>query len=179
MGVWCEQQQENGLANRGLDAGARARHHGGRIRAQPSLWQKGGRISGRATFARLSTTAVSYRGYRNQLLHRGAGEGGSGRFAVLKSSGEPESLPKERHSRWATPTTGCVGIVFPDGILSKPAAWDIRWRVMREALELASVELPATAFIEEVNVSIPSSLLFLRRRGQEKRRAEARGSRER
>jgi type I restriction enzyme M protein len=67
------------------------------------------------------------------------------------------------------------GIVLPDGILGNPATEYIRWWIMREAKVLASVDLPVEAFIAEVNVNILTSLLFLRRKSEEEKRAEALG----
>lgn len=68
-----------------------------------------------------------------------------------------------------------MGIVLPDGVLGNPAAEYIRWWIMRETQVLASVDLPVEAFIAEANVNILTSLLFLRRKSEQEKRAEALG----
>lgn len=103
------------------------------------------------------------------------GEGGFRNTGVLKSSVSPEILFVERCLKWIKPGTGRMGIVLPDGILGNPAAEYIRWWIMREAQVLASVDLPVEAFIAEANVNILTSLLFLRRKGEEEKRSEALG----
>jgi type I restriction enzyme M protein len=106
------------------------------------------------------------------------GEGGFRNTGVLKSSVAPEILFIERCHKWIKPGTGRMGIVLPDGILGNPAAEYIRWWIMREAQVLASVDLPVEAFIAEANVNILTSLLFLRRKSEEEKRAEALGGTE-
>jgi len=106
------------------------------------------------------------------------GEGGFRNTGVLKSSVAPEILFIERCLKWIKPGTGRMGIVLPDGILGNPAAEYIRWWIMREAQVLASVDLPVEAFIAEANVNILTSLLFLRRKSEEEKRAEALGGTE-
>ena len=66
-----------------------------------------------------------------------------------------------------------MGIVLPDGVLGNPAAEYIRWWIMRESQVLASVDLPVEAFIVEANVNILTSLLFLRRKDDQKKHREA------
>ncbi len=105
-------------------------------------------------------------------------EGGFRNTGVLKSSVSPEILFTERCVRWIKPGTGRMGIVLPDGILGNPASEYIRWWIMREAQVLASVDLPVEAFIAEANVNILTSLLFLRRKSDEEKRAEALGGTE-
>jgi len=106
------------------------------------------------------------------------GEGGFRNTGVLKSSVAPEILFIESCLKWIKPGTGRMGIVLPDGILGNPAAEYIRWWIMREAQVLASVDLPVEAFIAEANVNILTSLLFLRRKSEEEKRAEALGGTE-
>ena len=106
------------------------------------------------------------------------GEGGFRNTGDLKSSVAPEILFIERCLKWIKPGTGRMGIVLPDGILGNPAAEYIRWWIMREAQVLASVDLPVEAFIAEANVNILTSLLFLRRKSEEEKRAEALGGTE-
>jgi type I restriction enzyme M protein len=103
------------------------------------------------------------------------GEGGFRNTGIPKSSVAPEILFIERCLKWLKPGTGRMGIVLPDGILGNPAAEYIRWWIMREAQVLASVDLPVEAFVAEANVNILTSLLFLRRKSEEEKRAEALG----
>jgi type I restriction enzyme M protein len=103
------------------------------------------------------------------------GEGGFRNTGVRKSSVAPEILFVERCIKWLKPGAGRMGIVLPDGVLGNPAAEYIRWWIMREAQVLASVDLPVEAFIAEANVNILTSLLFLRRKSEEEKRAEALG----
>lgn len=104
------------------------------------------------------------------------GEGGFRKTGSVKTSVAPEILFIERCVQWLKPGTGRLGMVVPDGILGNPAAEYIRWWIMREAQVLASVDLPVEAFIAEANVNILTSLLFLRRKSEKEKRAEALGS---
>lgn len=101
------------------------------------------------------------------------GEGGFRNTGVLKNSVSPETLFIERCLKWLKPGSGRMGIVLPDGILGNPAAEYIRWWIMREAQVLASVDLPVESFIAEANVNILTSLLFLRRKSENEKKAEA------
>ncbi len=103
------------------------------------------------------------------------GEGGFRNTGTPKGSVAPEILFIERCIKWLKPGTGRLGIVLPDGVLGNPAAEYIRWWIMRETQVLASVDLPVEAFIAEANVNILTSLLFLRRKSEEEKRAEALG----
>lgn len=103
------------------------------------------------------------------------GEGGYRNTGVLKKRVAPGILFVERCLKWIKPGTGRMGIVLPDGILGNPAAEYIRWWIMREAQVLASVDLPVEAFIAEANVNILTSLLFLRRKSDSEKHAEALG----
>lgn len=103
------------------------------------------------------------------------GEGGFRNTGVPKGSVAPEILFIERCIKWLKPGTGRLGIVLPDGVLGNPAAEYIRWWIMRETQVLASVDLPVEAFIAEANVNILTSLLFLRRKSEQEKRAEALG----
>ena len=103
------------------------------------------------------------------------GEGGFRNTGVTKSSVAPEILFIERCIKWIKPGTGRMGIVLPDGVLGNPASEYIRWWIMREAQVLASVDLPVEAFIAEANVNILTSLLFLRRKSEQEKSAEALG----
>ncbi len=106
------------------------------------------------------------------------GEGGFRNNGVLKKSVSPEILFIERCLKWLKPGTGRMGIVLPDGVLGNPAAEYIRWWIMRESQVLASVDLPVEAFIAEANVNILTSLLFLRRKSEQEKHAEAMGGME-
>jgi type I restriction enzyme M protein len=103
------------------------------------------------------------------------GEGGFRNTGNAKGSVAPEILFIERCIKWLKPGTGRMGIVLPDGVLGNPAAEYIRWWIIRETQVLASVDLPVEAFIAEANVNILTSLLFLRRKSEEEKRAEALG----
>jgi len=103
------------------------------------------------------------------------GEGGFRNTGVLKGSVAPEILFIERCIKWLKPGTGRMGIVLPDGVLGNPAAEYIRWWIMRETQVLASVDLPVVAFIAEANVNILTSQLFIRRKSEKEKRAEALG----
>lgn len=103
------------------------------------------------------------------------GEGGFRNTGTPKGSVAPEILFIERCIKWIKPGTGRLGIVLPDGVLGNPAAEYIRWWIMRETQVLASVDLPVESFIAEANVNILTSLLFLRRKSEEEKRAEALG----
>ena len=105
-------------------------------------------------------------------------EGGFRNTGRLQGSVSPEILFVERCVKWIKPGTGRMGIVLPDGILGNPAAEYIRWWIMRETQVLASVDLPVEAFVAEANVNILTSLLFLRRKSEEEKRAEALGGAE-
>ncbi len=106
------------------------------------------------------------------------GEGGFRNTGRLQGSVSPEILFTERCVKWIKPGTGRMGIVLPDGILGNPAAEYIRWWLMRETQVLASIDLPVEAFIAEANVNILTSLLFLRRKSEKEKRAEALGKAE-
>jgi type I restriction enzyme M protein len=106
------------------------------------------------------------------------GEGGFRNSGVLKKSVSPEILFIERCLKWLKPGTGRIGIVLPDRVLSNPAAEYIRWWIMRESHILASVDLPVEAFIAEANMNILTSLLFLRKKSDQEKHAEAMGGME-
>ncbi len=93
----------------------------------------------------------------------------------LQSRVAPEVLFIERCIQWVKPGTGKVAIVLPDGILGNPDAESIRAWILTHCQVLASVDLPVEAFLPQVGVQ--ASLLFLRRKSQEERDAEALGRR--
>lgn len=93
----------------------------------------------------------------------------------LQSSVAPEVLFIERCVQWLKPG-GRMGIVLPDGILGNPGQEYIRWWILRNCWVLASVDLPVEAFIVEANVNILTSLLFLKKKTDQQKRAEALGA---
>lgn len=103
------------------------------------------------------------------------GEGRWVRSGDLQSRVAPEVLFIERCVQWVKPGTGKVAIVLPDGILGNPDAEPIRAWILDHCQVLASVDLPVEAFLPQVGVQ--ASLLFLRRKSQTERDAEALGHR--
>lgn len=97
------------------------------------------------------------------------------RSGDLQSRVAPEVLFIERCVQWVKPGTGKVAIVLPDGILGNPDAESIRAWILDHCQVLASVDLPVEAFLPQVGVQ--ASLLFLRRKSQAERDAEALGRR--
>ncbi len=95
--------------------------------------------------------------------------------ADTQSRVAPEVLFIERCVQWVKPGTGRVAIVLPDGILGNPDAEYIRAWILQHCQILASVDLPVEAFLPQVGVQ--ASLLFLRRKSQAERDAEALGQR--
>lgn len=93
---------------------------------------------------------------------------------VRQSSVAPEVLFVERCLQWLKPG-GRMGIVLPNGILGNPGMNYLRWWLLRQAWILASVDLPIEAFVWEANVNILTSLLFLQKKTDEEKRAEALG----
>ncbi len=76
----------------------------------------------------------------------------------------PEILFIENCWRFLKPGTGVMGIVIPNGILGNPGEQmeAVRWWILRNMELLASVDLPAEAFLPQV--SVQASCVFLRRR---------------
>jgi type I restriction enzyme M protein len=68
--------------------------------------------------------------------------------------------------------------VLPNGILSNPGPMDeaIRRWILENCWVLASVELPVETFIVDANVNILTTLLFLKKKTDQERMAEARGA---
>ncbi|MCB0062185.1 MAG: N-6 DNA methylase, partial [Caldilineaceae bacterium] len=92
-----------------------------------------------------------------------------------QSSVAPEVLFIERCLQWLRPG-GRMGIVLPDGILGNPGQEYIRWWLLHNCWVLASVDLPVESFIVEANVNILTSLLFLKKKTDQEKRAEALGA---
>jgi type I restriction enzyme M protein len=95
------------------------------------------------------------------------------------SSMSPEQLFIQRAVQWVRPG-GRVGIVLPNGILSNPGPADeaIRRWMLGNCWVLASVELPVEAFIHEAGVNILTSLLFLKKKTDREKAAEAMAGRQ-
>ncbi len=89
-----------------------------------------------------------------------------------KSGGvPPEVIFLERAWRWATPGTGRIAILLPDGLLGNPGDEYVRAWILRHCEVLASVDLPVEPFkvtLKDYRLTpaLPS-LLVLRRRSDE------------
>lgn len=97
---------------------------------------------------------------------------GAGRVTAMS----PEQLFIQRAVDWVKPG-GKIGIVLPNGILSNPGPADeaIRRWILQTCWVLASVELPVETFVVEANVSILTSLLFLKKKTERERMAATLG----
>ncbi len=82
----------------------------------------------------------------------------------------PEILFIEACFRFLKPGSGVMAIVLPNGILGNPGmqAEFVRWWMLRNMELLASVDLPAEAFLPQV--SVQASCVFLRRRAEDELR---------
>lgn len=100
-----------------------------------------------------------------------ADDGSFVRTGSSQNSVSPEILFIERCIKWLKPG-GRAAIVLPDGILGNPAAEYIRWWILRHTWVLASIDLPVEVFIVEANVNILTSVLVLKKKTDEERRAE-------
>ncbi len=88
------------------------------------------------------------------------------RGTVLKKV-PPEILFIEACYKFLKPGTGVMAIVVPDGILGNPGEQmeGVRWWMLRHMELLASVDLPAEAFLPQV--SVQASCILLRRRHED------------
>jgi type I restriction enzyme M protein len=86
----------------------------------------------------------------------------------------PEILFIEQNVKWLKPG-GRMGIVLPNGILGNPGDEHIRRWILKECWILGCVEVPVEAFIVEANVGILTSLLFLKKKTDQEKSAEAMG----
>ncbi len=86
----------------------------------------------------------------------------------------PEILFIAQSVKWLRPG-GRMGIVLPNGILGNPGDEHIRRWILRHCWVLACVEVPVEAFIVEADVSILTSLLFLKKKTDTEMNAEAQG----
>jgi type I restriction enzyme M protein len=82
----------------------------------------------------------------------------------------PEILFIEACFRFLKPGSGVLAIVLPNGILGNPGEQTefVRWWMLRNMELLASVDLPAEAFLPQV--SVQASCVFLRRRAEDELR---------
>lgn len=82
----------------------------------------------------------------------------------------PEILFIEACFKFLKPGTGTMAVVLPNGILGNPGEQMefVRWWILRHMELLASVDLPAEAFLPQV--SVQASCVFLRRRADDELR---------
>jgi type I restriction enzyme M protein len=82
----------------------------------------------------------------------------------------PEILFIEACFRFLKQGSGVMAIVLPNGILGNPGEQTefVRWWMLRNMELLASVDLPAEAFLPQV--SVQASCVFLRRRAEDELR---------
>jgi len=82
----------------------------------------------------------------------------------------PEILFIEACVRFLRPGTGVMAVVLPNGILGNPGEQMefVRWWMLRNLELLASVDLPAEAFLPQI--SVQASCVFLRRRTEDEQR---------
>jgi len=114
---------------------------------------------------------------QNHQLARRWSKTDSGEWAelpALQNAVAPEILFIEQSLRWLRPG-GRMGIVLPNGILGNPGDEYIRRWILRECWVLACVEVPVVAFIVEANVGILTSLLFLKKKTETEKDADAQG----
>jgi type I restriction enzyme M protein len=97
-------------------------------------------------------------------------DGGFRNTGRLQGKVSPDVLFIERCVEWLKPG-GRMGIVLPDGILGNPGDEYIRWWILRHTWVLSSIDLPVEVFIVEANVSILTSLLFLKKKTEQELRA--------
>jgi type I restriction enzyme M protein len=78
----------------------------------------------------------------------------------------PEILFIEACWKFLKPGSGVMSIVLPNGILGNPGEQVefVRWWILRHTEILASVDLPAEAFLPQV--SVQASCVFMRRRAE-------------
>ncbi len=98
------------------------------------------------------------------LGHRWAKAGDTWAKGELQKKVPPEILFIEACYKFLKPGTGAMAIVLPNGILGNPGEQmeAVRWWMLHHMELLASVDLPAEAFLPQV--SVQASCVFLRRR---------------
>lgn len=91
--------------------------------------------------------------------------------AALQKKVSPEILFIEACYKFLKPGSGVMAVVLPNGILGNPGEQMefVRWWMLRNMELLASVDLPAEAFLPQV--SVQASCVFLRRRHDDEKRA--------
>ena len=101
---------------------------------------------------------------RFDLGHRWSKSGDTWTKGALHKKVPPEILFIENCCRFLKPGAGVMGIVLPNGILGNPGEQmeAVRWWMLHQMELLASVDLPAEAFLPQV--SVQASCVFLRRR---------------
>jgi type I restriction enzyme M protein len=101
---------------------------------------------------------------RFDLGHRWARTGDAWARGEIQKKVPPEILFIESCYNYLKPGTGVMGIVVPNGILGNPGEQmeAVRWWMLRHLELLATVDLPAEAFLPQV--SVQASCVFLRRR---------------
>lgn len=89
---------------------------------------------------------------------------------VVQKKVPPEILFIEACCKFLKPGTGRMALVLPDGILGNPSEQmeGVRAWMLREMELMASVDLPAEAFLPQV--SVQASCVFLRRRHPDEQR---------
>lgn len=98
------------------------------------------------------------------LGHRWIKSGETWTKGDLQKKVAPEILFIEACCKFLKPRTGVMAIVLPNGILGNPGEQmeAVRWWMLHHMELLASVDLPAEAFLPQV--SVQASCVFLRRR---------------
>ena len=89
----------------------------------------------------------------------------------VRNAMEPEVLFVERCIKFLKPSTGKLGIVLPDGILSNPGYAYIRYWIMQNCQLIASIDLPVETFLP--NTGTQTSVLILRRKSEHEKLAES------
>ncbi len=104
------------------------------------------------------------------LGHQWSRDGESFIRGGLQRKVAPELLFIEACYKFLKPGSGIMAMVLPNGILGNPSEQmeAVRWWMVRRLELLASVDLPAEAFLPQV--SVQASCVFLRRRGDDELR---------
>ncbi len=108
-----------------------------------------------------------------ELGHTWKKDDASGKWiqAAMQKKVPPEILFIEACYKFLKPGTGVMALVLPNGILGNPGEQMefVRWWMLWNMELLASVDLPAEAFLPQV--SVQASCVFLRRRHDNEKRA--------
>ncbi|MGK4008384.1 N-6 DNA methylase [Sorangium sp. So ce1036] len=105
-----------------------------------------------------------------ELGHQWRRQDGQWVKGAVQKKVPPEILFIEACCNFLKPGTGRMALVLPDGILGNPGEQmeGVRAWMLREMELLASVDLPAEAFLPQV--SVQASCVFLRRRHDDEKR---------